>query len=474
MTRNAREFQMRVDRHIFGSYKGYSTLAQSSGITSQHRHILEGFTFGQTNDRVYLESLQRQPAYISRPLGTDKRAITRVLPGPKDDQGRTTLLFATCVIDNVDSLALQAYLHALLREKSLRQWDGKQDIESVQLDAAPSGLPSLRPDEAETALRVLSEVERAYARGQTVIAEEVAIPAKIVRSVEMLAPDAVKTALSFAVRTLSAKVNVSLNCVSTAGSVHNLGPHCRLYPPGQKPELTEYAAALAATGFCTGRDPRPVIKRPTGFALPAPALASPVQPSAAADASKPQPSSDSSRRSRRVLQTGLTGACVLIVAGVGLLIGTRIGTKPPADEGDTGLTATTNPGPTTGKTPPRQIIAGIMGDMTRLVQLGKNDSLCVSKIEQGIRELERYDEYRDVGNLLWGHLTQVKAANARVLPPKGPDSVTTRPSTQPIPPKRTTTRPAPSRPRQDGKKKNRAGRNRGSSKAAIAPAKENK
>ena len=93
---------MRIERHVFGSRSGYTTLAQSGGISDSERRLLETFAFGQTNDPRYLDSLAQQPAYLSRPLGPRRRAITRVLRGHPDDQGRVTLLFPTAVLSTGD------------------------------------------------------------------------------------------------------------------------------------------------------------------------------------------------------------------------------------------------------------------------------------------------------------------------------------------------------------------------------------
>ena len=60
-----------VLRHIFGSDRGYKTLARSKEITKDEISQLENFSFGQTNSDSYLNSLLEKPAYFIRPLNAN-------------------------------------------------------------------------------------------------------------------------------------------------------------------------------------------------------------------------------------------------------------------------------------------------------------------------------------------------------------------------------------------------------------------
>jgi len=87
------------DYHVFAHTDGrYATLACSDTVTAGERLQLEQFLFGQTNDRKYLDSLQRDPGVLWRPVSNNRYALTRVREGPADASGRATLRFESIVV----------------------------------------------------------------------------------------------------------------------------------------------------------------------------------------------------------------------------------------------------------------------------------------------------------------------------------------------------------------------------------------
>ena len=78
-----------VGRHVFGSLEGYRTIANTPDLSLEEVAELEFFSFGQTNESSYLDSLKVNPAYISRPLSSGKWAVTRIFQGKPDIHHRT-------------------------------------------------------------------------------------------------------------------------------------------------------------------------------------------------------------------------------------------------------------------------------------------------------------------------------------------------------------------------------------------------
>ena len=223
---------MKLERHVFGSRTGYTTLARSPGISDQEARALETFAFGQTNDPGYLASLANSPAHISRPLGSSRRAITRVLPGKPDDQERSTLLLVSAIIDNASWLGvLNGNVLPLLATSSLWTWDETADLSPVNVPLQSPQPPALTPATVEAALAVLAELERAAASGGRIILKEQEAGADVVRAVEMLIPDGAKPAFSCAARSLSAKLDVQLNCVAREVGVGRTLPSAKVYTP---------------------------------------------------------------------------------------------------------------------------------------------------------------------------------------------------------------------------------------------------
>jgi len=88
----------RAEIHVLGSKAGYTTLAASRGVTAGERQALEELGFGGVSREEDMESLRRDPCMMGRPLPGGRWAISRLLPGGRDDFGRATVEVVTIIL----------------------------------------------------------------------------------------------------------------------------------------------------------------------------------------------------------------------------------------------------------------------------------------------------------------------------------------------------------------------------------------
>lgn len=112
---------MRLERHLFGSIRGYETLASSAGVSGDESSELSELGFGQSSDPGFLASLNNQICALGRPLRSGRIAITRVFQGPPDDAGRPTLHLRTLVASASDFQRLRSGIESLLHDAAA--WD---------------------------------------------------------------------------------------------------------------------------------------------------------------------------------------------------------------------------------------------------------------------------------------------------------------------------------------------------------------
>ncbi len=112
---------MRLERHLFGSIRGYETLASSAGVSGDESSELSELGFGQSSDPGFLGSLNNQVCALGRPLRSGRIAITRVFQGPPDDAGRPTLHLRTLVASASDFQRLRSGIESLLHDAAA--WD---------------------------------------------------------------------------------------------------------------------------------------------------------------------------------------------------------------------------------------------------------------------------------------------------------------------------------------------------------------
>ena len=110
---------IQVDRHLFGSFDGYRTLATSPGVTPDESAELSEFGFGQTSDPSILNSLHERLCVLGRPLRSGRIAITRAFAGPPDDAGRPTLRLCSLVFSDLQFLEVRQGLKSLLGDSKI-------------------------------------------------------------------------------------------------------------------------------------------------------------------------------------------------------------------------------------------------------------------------------------------------------------------------------------------------------------------
>ena len=161
---------MQIERHVFGSYKGYMTLARSAGVSADDCRLVErcAHSFGQTYERRYYRSLAKRPAWFTQQFPGNRRGLTRVTEGPADDQGRSTLCFITAVISRQDwDSLLLGDIGALAECRAVWDWDESGTIAAMNLDI--TGSLAVPAKARSGALQVISELERTVASRRPVV-----------------------------------------------------------------------------------------------------------------------------------------------------------------------------------------------------------------------------------------------------------------------------------------------------------------
>lgn len=211
-----------VSRHVFGSIRGYTTLAKSGDLSPEETAKLEMLSFGQTNESSYLGSLQTNPAYISRPLHSGRWTVTRVFQGKPDDHNRTTLLFISAVITIDDWLySLKCDVNKLLYYPSLWQWNGEEKLEPIEI-AIEDKREAPGPEIRNKVLTLLAAVEK-YTRDEniTIVVRTSDFDAKVLRWVNMVLPLSSKQTFSCATRSLNDGLPLALVSMAREGSFGN-------------------------------------------------------------------------------------------------------------------------------------------------------------------------------------------------------------------------------------------------------------
>ncbi|MBU0617007.1 MAG: hypothetical protein KKI02_04765, partial [Planctomycetes bacterium] len=255
---------MQIERHVFGSISGYATLARSSGLTDGERRQLENLSFGTPYEPSFQASLSKTVAYWSRPLGSGKRAVSRVLPGRPDDAGRPTLLFVTAIVAADDwDLTLQGDVRPLLRRAELWEWDGAPELAALDLEDLDPGPLRLSRDSAQRALGLVSLVELSWAARQPVVVRAEHYSLDEVALVERLLPAAIRRDCSVVYRGLNPDLAASLNCLAEGIPAGTSNPVRRL-----DAAKSPYALRLAGEGLADGRTPEVLLVGYDNFGQP--------------------------------------------------------------------------------------------------------------------------------------------------------------------------------------------------------------
>ena len=217
-----RSMNIIVSRHVFGSIRGYTTLAKSSDLSPEEISKLEILSFGQTNESSYLDSLQTNPAYISRPLYSEKWAVTRVFKGKSDVHNRTTLLFISAIVSIHDWLyLLKCDVNKLLYNSNLWQWNGEEKLKSIEISVeSKKEIPGM--EIRNKVLSLLGAVEKyTNDKDTTIVVKESEFDGKILRCLNMVLPVESKQTFSCTARSLNDGLPFSLISMAKEGSFGN-------------------------------------------------------------------------------------------------------------------------------------------------------------------------------------------------------------------------------------------------------------
>lgn len=252
---------MRIERHVFGSKRGYTTLARSPGVSAEDCRIVEAaaYGFGQTYEKGFFRSLSRHPAWFTRVFAGGRRGLTRVLEGDVDDNNRPTLRLITVIMSQHDwDAQLRGYVAGLLETPSLWSWDGAATMAAVDMPA-PGTFTPLSKGSIARVLAMLSELERRFAAKQSMVVSASEYSLDEVAALEMLFPPAVRSRLTTAYRSLSPQLPVVFNAIAPEAPSQSV--NFRGDGPGN---LSPYAAFLQPS-FSSGQLPLEQIMNYTHF-----------------------------------------------------------------------------------------------------------------------------------------------------------------------------------------------------------------
>ena len=262
---------MLIERHIFGSYKGYTTLARSPGVSTDDSRILESFAynFGQTYDARFNKTLAGTPAFFTLALRGGRRALARVLEGAPDDNNRPTLRVVTVIVSRQDwDSQLCGDVQILLEEERLWQWDGSAQPAAIEVTFRPPS-HSVPRKSVPRVLALLSEIERGHAAHRGVVVSANEFSQQEIACLEILVPPSARAEFTSAYRTLSPQLQATVNCLAVeAGSQDRVTFR---FQPEHTP-LSPYAEYLHDSGFASGSIPLERIMAYNRFGMP------PVQP----------------------------------------------------------------------------------------------------------------------------------------------------------------------------------------------------
>jgi len=238
---------VRLSRHVFGSDRGYRTLATGDDLTPDEIAELESFAFGQTTDQGYLESLVDTPAYWSRRLTSGRRAISRVLPGPTDEQGRQSLRFVTVLLHANDWLtALNGEDAPLLRVARIWSWSGQPQLKREEVSVAKPSQVKPTADQRQRILSLLGHIETmSDSTTSTIVVEPQDITVEELNMVVALLPLWYRPQFSYAVRSLSENLPVLVNYVAPAASRGKSRRKIVRWSPTSSLISAKYASGLA-------------------------------------------------------------------------------------------------------------------------------------------------------------------------------------------------------------------------------------
>ena len=273
---------MTIERHVFGSFKGCTTLAKSPGVSPEDCRVVERcvYGFGQTYDNRFYKSLSKSPGWFVLQFPGNRRGLTRITEGAADDHGRATILFTSILIAKRDwDGVVLGDIAALLAQKSLWVWDGLPAISALEVEI--SAKPEIPAKRVGRVLQLVSQLEQAVRTRSRLVLSEQEVTAEDFRAVEMLLPPTARPAITLGWRALSGQLPTTLVCLAReveGASASHLNEGGALSP---------YAQMLQQAGIESGTIPLMQVMqyRSFGAAIPAatPMPQAPVMPDASMD-----------------------------------------------------------------------------------------------------------------------------------------------------------------------------------------------
>ena len=248
---------MKAERHIFGSFRGYATLAASPGVSAEDARLLESeiYSFGQTYDPGFYESLPTSAPFFTTNLPKARRALTCVAKGHGDDAGRPTLLFITVVLSRGDwDGILLGDVAMLMKSASLWAWSGGGELASVELADTPSAAIISRA-QVPRVLGLISQLERDVIAQRSTVIRESPYCYKDARAIEMLIPPAQRSRITTAFRALSPHMAANLICLAREAD-----DDCPTVAITEGAHNSQYARALLEAGLASGVVPTALIR----------------------------------------------------------------------------------------------------------------------------------------------------------------------------------------------------------------------
>jgi hypothetical protein len=94
-----------ADTHVFGSTRGYGTVASSRGVREDEARELESFQFGEASTADRIARLETHAVMTGRALRSGRFAVSRMMPAGVDDAGRPTIEVITLLVEARDYAA---------------------------------------------------------------------------------------------------------------------------------------------------------------------------------------------------------------------------------------------------------------------------------------------------------------------------------------------------------------------------------
>lgn len=248
---------VRVERHIFGSFRGYTTLARSPGVCAEDVRRLESdiYSYGQTYDPGFYQSLTRSTPFFTTNLPGARRAMTCIGPGRPDDAGRPTLLFLSVVVSRSDwDGILLGDVAMLMNSAPLWAWSGQSELEAVDLEDTPSRAIISR-GQVSRLLAVISDLERNSLLLLPTVIRESPFSFRDARAIEMLIPVAARGRFTTAFRALSPDMPANLVCLAKEADQYD-----EAVTIGETAAYSPYAQALTGAALASGVVPTALVQ----------------------------------------------------------------------------------------------------------------------------------------------------------------------------------------------------------------------